>query len=212
MALKPLPALLLLLVGAAPPAADPVGRYRLRDGPDVASELIVSRDGRFEYALAAGALDEYAKGRWRRVGNEIRLTTTPKPVPPSFAAGAVKKADGAPLVLHVLWPDGRDAIGIDLKLEFDSGPPLVTYVGGPDRWTLPEGETRQPVAVTLALGMFGFVSQRFPIDAAKANELTFVVTPHDLGRVDFQDLPLEISRGALVMHRGKARLTYVKER
>jgi hypothetical protein len=204
--------LAILLAAAAPPAPDPVGRYRLTGEHDVASELIVSRDGRFEYALAAGALDEYAKGRWRRVGNEIRLTTVPKPVPPSFAAGPSKKTAEAPLVLHVLWPDGCDAVGTDLKVEFDTGDPLVTYVGGPDRWTMPAGETRRPVAVTVALGMFGFVSPRFPIDAAKANDLTFVITPHDLGKIDMEAFPLDIEPGRLIMHRGGARVVYQKTR
>jgi hypothetical protein len=211
--MRALPLLGAMLLGAAaPPPPDPVGRYRLTGEHDVASELIVARDGSFEYALAAGALDEYAIGRWRRAGTEIRLTTVPKPVPPSFAAGAAKKVPEAPLVLHVLWPDGRDAVGTDLKVEFETGDPLVTYVGGPDRWTMPPDETRRPVAVTLALGIFGFASQRFPIDTARANVLSFVITPHDLGSVDFEALPVTVEPGRLVMHRGGARLVYVKGR
>jgi len=201
-----------LLLAAAPPGPDPVGRYRLTGEHDVASQLVVSRDGRFEYALAAGVLDEYAKGRWHRAGSQIRLTTVPKPVPPAFAAGAATKTAAAPLLLHVVWPDGRDAVGTDLRIEFDTGDPLDTYVGGPDGWTMPAGETRRPVAVTLALGMFGFASPRFPIDAARANDLTFVITPHDLGRVDFEELPVDVQPGRLIMHRGGARLVYVKER
>lgn len=205
-------ALALLAAAPPPPPPDPVGRYRLRGEQDVASVLILARDGRFHYALAAGALDEEATGRWRRIGGEIRLTTIPKPVPPSFAAGpATRKAD-APLALHVTWRDGRYAVGTDLRIDFANGDPLETYVGGPDVWTMPAEETRRPVAVTLALGIFGFRSQRFPIDAARANELHFVITPHDLGRVDFEDLPLEVEPGRLVMRRGGGRLLYVKER
>jgi hypothetical protein len=205
--------LALAVAAAAPPAAnDPAGHYRLTGEHDVASALDIRRDGSFEYALAAGALDEYATGRWRRVGDEIRLTTVPKPLPPSFAAGAARKTPGTPLILHVVWPDGRDAVGTDLRVEFERGPPLETYVGGPDGWTMPDGETRRPIAVTLALGMFGFASPRFPIDAERANELSFVITPHDLGRVDFEDLPLDVQPGRLVMHRGPAALVYVRER
>ena len=202
---------LLLALLLAGPAVDPVGHYRLRDGPDVVSELDIRRDGSFEYGLIAGALDEYAKGRWRRVGREIRLTTVPKPVPPAFAAGPARKAPGL-LTLHVTWPDGRDAVGTDLLIAFDRGPPLQTYVGGPDGWTMPEGETRRPVAVTLRLDMFGFSSPPFAIDVDKANDLTFVITPHDLGRVDFEDLPLAIEPGKLVMRRGGERMDYVKAR
>jgi len=210
--MRALPLLALCLIAAAPAAPDPVGRYRLQGEQDVASQLLVRRDGRFEYALAAGALDEEAAGTWRRVGNTILLTTRPKPVPPAFAAGPAKMVPGSPLTIHVTWPGGRDAVGTDVRIEFESGEPLVSYVGGPDGWTMPEGETRRPVAVTLALGMFGFESQRFPIDAAKANDLSFVITPNDLGKVDFEALPVDVEPGRLVMHRGGARLTYVRER
>jgi hypothetical protein len=202
----------LLLIAAAASAPDPVGRYRLQGEHDVASELIIARDGHFEYALAAGALDEEASGPWRRVGNEIRLTTRPKPVPPAFSAGAARKVALAPLTLHVTWPGGRDAVGTDFRIDFDAGPPLITYVGGPDGWTMPEEETRKPVAVTFALTMFDVESQRFPIDTAKANDLSFLITPHDLGKVDFQDVVLDVEPGRLVMHRGQAKMTYVKER
>jgi hypothetical protein len=204
--------LLAALLLAAPAMPDPVGRYRLREGPDVVSELVIRRDGTFQYGLIAGALDENAGGSWRRAGMGILLTTRPKPGPPSFAAGPARHTEETPLRLHVTWPDGRDAVGTDLRIEFESGPPLVTYVGGPDAWSMPAGETRRPVAVTLALGMFGFASPRFAIDVAKANELTFVITPHDLGTVDFEALPLDVEPGVLVMHRGRAAMRYLRVR
>ncbi|MBV8688000.1 MAG: hypothetical protein JOZ90_00985 [Alphaproteobacteria bacterium] len=201
-----------LLVAAAPPAPDPAGRYRLRDGPDVASELRILSDGRFEYALAAGALDEYASGTWRRAGSQIRLTTRPKPVPAAFSAGKAARTDAAPFTLHVIWAEGREMNGVDFTLEFDSGPPLSDYIASDEGWSLPAGETRRPVAVTLALPIYGLVSPRFPIDAATANELTFVLTPNDLGRIDFEDLPVDVERGRLLVHRGGGVMTYVKER
>tara|TARA_R110000782_G_scaffold127769_1_gene219366 strand:+ start:8975 stop:9214 length:240 start_codon:yes stop_codon:yes gene_type:complete len=53
-------------------SADPglIGHYRLAEGPDVAGELALIPDGRFRYALAAGALDEETQGRWKMVGGE----------------------------------------------------------------------------------------------------------------------------------------------
>ena len=56
------------------------------------------------------------------------------------------------------------------------------------------------------------VSQRFPIDVAKANDLTFVLTPHDLGHYDFEDTPLEIGRGKLVWQRNGTALEFVRDR
>src|SRR4051794_34538740 len=84
-----------------------VGRYRLTAGPDVAAELLLHEDGRFEYALAEGALDEHAAGRWVRRGETLVLTTSPRPVPPVFsAAPRGAPARGAP-TLRVTWPNGR---------------------------------------------------------------------------------------------------------
>jgi hypothetical protein len=68
------------------------------------------------------------------------------------------------------------------------------------------------VAVTVALGMFGFASPRFPIDAERANDLTFVITPHDLGKIDMGPFPLAVEPGRLIMHRGGARVVYMKAR
>src|SRR5947209_13626546 len=96
---------MMLLAGAA--ASSPVGHYRLHGVQDAASELNLRANGRFDYALAYGALDEEATGRWRRVGNRILLTTSPKPVPAAFSQAKAGHTDEAPLALHVTAPDGR---------------------------------------------------------------------------------------------------------
>jgi hypothetical protein len=57
------------------------GMYRLAIGPDGAGALELKADGHFRYQLSAGALDEHAEGTWTETGGDIRLTTTPKPVP-----------------------------------------------------------------------------------------------------------------------------------
>jgi hypothetical protein len=198
----------MLLAGSAP---SPVGHYRLHVH-EVGSELVLRADGRFAYGLAYGAVDEEATGRWRRVGNRILLTTLPKPVPAAFAAGKAAHTAEAPLALHVNWSNGRGIPGIDFKVEFDSGPPFADYINNDEGWNMPATETRKPMAVTLQLTIYGLTSQRFPIDTAKANDLTFILTPHDLGRYDFQDTPLDIAPGKLVWHRNGTALDYVRER
>lgn len=55
---KALLAALALLLAHPAPAAGLEGRYRAVGETDVASELILQPDGRFRYALSAGALDE----------------------------------------------------------------------------------------------------------------------------------------------------------
>jgi len=60
--------------------------------------------------------------------------------------------------------------------------------------------------------MHGLVSPRFPVDAASANALLFILTPNDLGLVDFQNMLVERTRDRLIMRRGGAALTYVPAR
>jgi hypothetical protein len=201
----------LLLAVAAPAAAEgPAGRYRLTGEQDVASQLVLHRDGRFDYRLAAGALDERSRGYWRRVGKEVRLTTEPKPVPPVFALQDETRGAG-PFRVRVVWPDGRGIAGVDLRVGFDRGEAVAGYTQE-EGWSLPAHEARTPRWVELAVAMHGLASLRFDVDVARANALTFQLVPNDLGLVDFQDLRLDVGRGRLVMHRHGGRLVYVRVR
>src|SRR3954465_2621579 len=128
-----LAAALLLAAPGAP--ASLAGHYRIHVH-EAASELVLHPNGRFEYALAYGALDEEATGRWRRVGNKVLLTTMPKPVSASFAAGTAARITDAPLALHVNWSNGHGIPGIDFRVDFDSGPPFVDYINNDEGWTL----------------------------------------------------------------------------
>jgi hypothetical protein len=200
----------LLVLAAPAPAAkpSPVGHYRLTGEQDAASELIIRKDGHFAYALAYGALDEQAEGRWRREGDVIFLTTEPKPVPPAFIAGEATRTDEAPLRLRVVW-DGTDrgVATVDLRVGFADGGTVEGYTQE-DGWSLDPEEHRKPAWVELWLGMFGFGPTRFPVDPARANALTFRLVPHDLGTFDFEDMRLDIGPGRLVMHRGEGWLVY----
>ncbi len=137
--------LMAALLVAAPAFAksDIAGHYRFRDGPDVAADLILTPDGRFEYGLAAGALDERASGRWVEADGKVTLHTEPKPKPPAFSVGPQGKSDSGAFTLKVTWPNGRGIAGIDFKLGFDSGEPLMDYTQDYG-WTQPADDKRVP--------------------------------------------------------------------
>lgn len=196
-------ALLVLLAAASTAAsgAPPAQRYRLVGQPDVASELILHPDGRFQYFLAAGALDEHAEGRWTRDGKIIRLTTMPRPRPAAFSAGSAGLDPGAPFTVKVTWPDGRGIAGVDLPITFDRGDPAEGYTQEYG-WSIDPAETRTPRTIMFAVQMHGLRSQPFPVDPARANRLTFILTPNDLGTVDFDNLPLTVTKDRVIMPRG----------
>jgi len=203
-----------LLLAAAPPhhraAPGPAGHYRLAGGPDVASEILLRPDGRFRFFLMEGAVDEQAQGRWTREGSRIKLVTLPKPVPPVFSAGPTTKTAETPLKLRVTWPDGRGIATIDLRVGFDKGDPVESYTQE-DGWSLDPAEKRAPRWVELGLQMYGIGYARFPVDLAKGNSLTFVLTPNGLGTMEFDDVEVEAQPGALVFRRGGQEGRYVRQ-
>jgi hypothetical protein len=204
--------LLLLISSAAASAPGPAGEYRLTGEQDVASGLRLQPDGRFQYFLSAGALDEQAEGRWRSGDGVVILVTEPKPVPPVFEQTSSAKTKAARLNVKVVWPGGRGIAGVDLRLGLDDGVVLDGYTQE-DGWTLSAVEGRRPLWIELAVPMHGARSPRFPIDLKAANALTFTVTPNDLGKFDFEGVKVEVADKALLVHREGGRLRYeaVKE-
>ncbi|MCE7798186.1 hypothetical protein LWE61_16725 [Sphingobium sufflavum] len=173
----------------------------------MASALVLKRDGSFLYFLSMGSLDEQAAGKWRREGKLIRLETIPKPIAAIFAAGSVAKSDGAPLILHVVSPEGRGIAAVDLKVGFDTGEPVEGYTQDYG-WSLAAEEGRVPRWVQFFVPIYGLQSARFAIDTAVGNALTFVLIPNDLGILDMADIVLEVQPGRLLMHRNGGELEF----
>lgn len=198
-----------LLAGAAPDALvpDPVGTYRLVGEQDVASGLRLQADGRFQYFLIAGALDEAAEGRWSAADGRVILTTEPKPVPPLFEAGRSVRTDEAPLEVKVSAPGGSAIAGVDIRIGFDNGDPTEGYTQE-DGWSLPPDEKRIPRWIELGVPMHGLASPRFPIDLAGGNALAFTLVLNDLGKFDFTGTKVEVAKDALIVHRDGVRLRY----
>lgn len=74
------------------PVAEPTGdqaftgHYYLAGVNEVGSELLLGADGRFSWMMAYGAVDNEAKGRWARQGDQIVLTADkPEHDKPLFA-------------------------------------------------------------------------------------------------------------------------------
>jgi hypothetical protein len=183
------------------------GRYRIQGGPDVASELILGADGKFQYFLMAGALDEQAEGSWQATGDALRLTTIPKPTPAVFSPGPTSTAPESKLAVRVTNPSGRGLPLVDVKIGFETGAPATGYTQDYG-WSLDQDELRTPRWIELSVPIYNLRSQRFPINLAKGNALTFVLTPNDLGTIDFTGMQIDIQPGRLIMHRGGALIAF----
>lgn len=191
--------------------ADPVAGEYEHSQMELIAGLRLNPDGTFEYGLTVGSLDERAQGRWKRVGKRIELTSDPRPVAPVITAGTIERAPDQPFAIRVLAPNGRDVPGVDLRVEFDSGEPLESYVaGGP--WSLPPGEVRTPRFVTFSLDAYRLRSERLPLRADAGTVATFLLTPNDFGVVDLTDAHIEPDGDGLTLYRpeGSMRLKRTK--
>ena len=205
-----IPTALALLVAAGASAAEPatVAHYRVAEGPDVAGELVLTADGRFAYALAAGALDERAEGRWERIAGRPCLTTEPKPVPPVFALGPRGAASAEAPTLLVTWPNGRGIAGVDFRIGFATGEPVSGYTQEYG-WTLPRNEHRAPAWIELAEPIHRTASRRFALSASDRGTIVAVLTPNDMGVVDFRQACIEPREDGAVLHRAEGEMRLV---
>jgi len=197
---------------AAPAAAQDssfVGEYGIAEGPDVGGGLLIRNDGRFQYMLAAGALDERAEGRWEARGDMVCLTTEPRPVPPAMSKGTPGEIDGAVPTILVTWPNGRTVAGVDFTIGFDSGTPIDGYTQY-DGWTMPDHDTRIPRWVEVREPIYGITAPRFVLTEADGGKLHVIIEPNDIGVVDFEGACAEKTGRGLTLHRAEGDMRFVR--
>ena len=207
-----LTATLSAALATTPATAAPslIGHYRLAGGPDVVGELEIGADHRFRYGLAAGALDAQAAGRWVEEGAKVCLFTEPRPVPPAFTLGPRSAPTHGSPTLLVKWPNGRGVALVDFVIGFDRGEPLPGYTQDYG-WTMPRADRRAPRWIELAVPMHGIRSPRLMLDGKSRGTINVLLTPNDLGMVDFQHACLEAVDGGYVLHRDRGDMRFVRQ-
>ena len=202
-------AVALIALPAAAQDSPFVGEYGLAEGPDVGGGLLIRNDGRFQYVLAAGALDERAEGRWEAKGDNICLTTEPKPVPPAFEKAAPIAVEGAVPTLLVTWPNGNGIPGVDFVIGFDSGDVAEGYTQY-DGWTMPEDDRRVPRWIELREPIYGIAAPRYELAEADGGKLRVIIVPNDIGVVDFDSACVEKTERGLTLHRAEGQMRFVR--
>src|SRR5215207_9178904 len=65
----------IAMLTATAQAADLAGHYYLQNVREIGSELMLKPDGTFEYMLAYGAADFWAKGKWQSEDSAVILNS-----------------------------------------------------------------------------------------------------------------------------------------
>ncbi|SKB76517.1 hypothetical protein [Sphingopyxis flava] len=199
----------LLALPAAAQEAQLIGAYRLSEGPDAAGGLLIQADGRFQYGLAVGALDERAEGRWERRGDQLCLFTEPKPVPPAFEKGPLIEVDEQVPTLLVTGPDDDGVPGVDFVIGFDGGEPATGYTQYYG-WTMPGDDKRLPRWVEVGAPIYGLAVQRFDFSESDGGRLRIAIIPNDMGIVDFKGACVERTEQGAVLHRAEGDMHFVR--
>ncbi|MBB5985567.1 hypothetical protein [Sphingobium lignivorans] len=187
------------------------GEFRASAGPDVASRIEITEDGRFRYFLSTGALDEWAEGQWTCEQGDLRLTTLPRPKPAEFRLESARVHDAAageepPFALHVTWPDGKDIPAVDFRIAFEEGEERTGYTQA-DGW-FADLAGRTPRSIQLSEPFHGTTSPVFQLPPAPKGgrlEVRILLLPNDMGVVDFDAAPVRQEGTGLILNwRGNA--------
>jgi hypothetical protein len=192
-------AICLVAAAEAAPAASDFAGYYEGNQMEMAAGLELGADGRFQYGLAYGALNEEAEGVWVKDGNRILLTSDPVNAPEFRLAEQLAEPEGE-LNIALQPPSGLPVQLFHLIILFADGEHLDYSFRGEEE-TFPFDASRRPVSVQLALPMFGILSPTIELPKDQGQSLRFVFEPNDLGKVGFASTPLVVDAGDLMLQR-----------
>ena len=187
---------------------DLVGTY---DGgqTEVGSELRLEANGRYQYYLSYGALDEMSQGTWAADAGGLILTSDPVK-PPVLELLDAKTGKRKELVVSLDVPKGMDAQYFSaFALQPDGTIAEVQFpADGPLRIPLAPGKAPSKIAV--ALSVYQLASQPYDLSSGKhARHFRFL--QNDLGKVAFDHHRLTRDGDAFVLQRLDLTLRYRKE-
>jgi len=182
-------------------AAQPVSLVGIYDGGqmEMAVGLELRADGRFNYALSYGALDEEASGRWTLSGDRVLLTSNPVTAPRFVPVSHGRGIDGM-LQLGLDVPNGMSrqyfsavitrANGQSQRVQLSEDGPLFPFT-----------RDNAPVNIRIVFPVFNIIGEPLQLDPNSGYSIRFRFEPNDLGKVDFRAEPLRVVNGDLLFDR-----------
>ena len=176
---------------------------------EVGAALELQKNGHFRYQLDYGAVSESAEGDWTFDGKTVRLTTRPKPSPPSFELVRDDPAPAGEVSLAVEPPgfgaEGYrlDAIGTDAA---SGGKGLVTTN---DQGRIEAGG-HSLSAIEPLVPVYGTPAGHFALSSERGHHLLLRFHANDLGRAAFDGEPLAFTSHGLVLNRYETQIRFIR--
>jgi hypothetical protein len=204
-----------LLVVAVMATATPItqsddlaGRYVLRGMMEVGSELWLKADGQFEFMLAHGAADYWAKGTWRHEKDTVVLNSSGKREEP-FRFLRSEEGTRGRIRVWVMGKNGRGVPHIRVTLHAAGGDSEAT--------TTEDGaavfpDVANPRAVSFEVRVYDVLAGPFEINPSHKDQY-FEINGDAIQQVLFNDERLAIDGKTLMMkHWGEDRpMRYEKQ-
>ncbi len=183
------------------------GTYNASE-PDVAAHLRLQPDGRFEYALRYGTIDETSQGSWTAENGTVVLTSDPV-TPPAFDLVGTQTGTGGTLEVSLDTPAQWPAQLFSVFLQEPDGTvSQVPFAEGP--LNIPMTRGNLPTKIAVVFPVYQLASRPYPIPpGARAMHFRFV--PNDLGKVAFDHLRLTRAGDAFVLNRFDRFLRFRKQ-
>jgi hypothetical protein len=184
------------------------GHYYLQGEREVGSELLLTPDGRFQYMLAYGALDETSAGQWRVENGSVVLQTDGIAHPPSVTLRRFSGRATGSIRVFVHDTLGRPVSGIEVD--------VVGPRSGTSRARTTKGicvlhfaRNDAPTEISVGYDVMDFMVA-FPLKAPAADEYHFVFNPGDLGTRRFDGDTLRIEEDAVIITRNDHAMRYIR--
>ena len=174
-------------------AQDVSGHYVLQGVMEVGSELMLKPDGTFEYMLAYGAADYWAKGTWKKDGNAVILHSTGKEEPP-FRLLRGEAGKPGRIRVWVLGQNGKGVANIHVGLQAGDKP-LEATTDSDGAAVFPDAPNAH--AVTFEVRVYSLEAGPFAIDPPR--KISSSRSTRDDHQVLFKDERLAIDKEGLVM-------------
>lgn len=198
-------------------AIDPefVGHYYLSGVMETGSELLLRADGSFEWYISYGALDQFARGTWRRKGEEIVLVAPQPPKDrPLFAyldtqPWPAEAGRQAGLVVRVIDPkSGSDARGVRLSLRFADGGEREVMTSGDGNDPVPETTSSALVEATLSAPYVPGQEVKVALPPVRSGVVRFSIDVDQVNAPPFERMALRIDgKSLLPVELGRGRYT-----
>ncbi|MDZ5637042.1 hypothetical protein [Janthinobacterium sp. GMG1] len=220
-------ALALSFSAGAASAADPAatslpGHYYLQGVMEVGSELLLKKDGKFEWMLSYGNTDEQASGEWRVSGDLVTLVAGNGGKEPQFRVfeesemRIQKPAEAGTWVAIVGFPQVGPMADVEVKFEAQSGKTAtaVSVANGDAIVHMPASERWVRAGLRRQGSNADYQWLAVPAERAQERLAAFAVTDAQWLRGQaFQKLNLRIVKGGLKVDdadNGLARGLYAK--